>query len=78
MLRPSVLRILIAFLFFPLAAIQVVAAETFRIATYNVENYVAEAHGTRPAKSDDAKAEIRERILVITTKSGNLNDTQGK
>src|ERR1700722_15688333 len=41
------------------------AAETFRIATYNVENYIAEVRGTRPAKSEDAKAKIRESILVL-------------
>jgi hypothetical protein len=77
MIQISVLRIL-TFLLFLATTPHLPAAETFRIATYNIENYVAEARGTRPAKSEDAKAKIRERILVITTKSGNLNNTQGK
>ncbi len=42
------------------------AAETFRIATYNVENYLAQAgSGNRPAKSDTAKAKVREGILAL-------------
>lgn len=38
------------------------AAETFRVATYNVQNYLAAPVGTRPAKSEAAKAKIRESI----------------
>ena len=38
------------------------AAETFRVATYNVQNYLEAASGTRPAKSDAARAKIRESI----------------
>ena len=41
------------------------AAETFRIATYNVENYLLEPSGTRPAKSEAAKAKVRESILAL-------------
>ncbi|MDB6064936.1 MAG: Endonuclease/exonuclease/phosphatase [Pedosphaera sp.] len=41
------------------------SAEAFRIATYNVENYLDVAEGTRPAKSDAAKARIREGILAL-------------
>jgi len=37
-------------------------AETFRVATYNVQNYLEAPIGTRPAKSDAAKAKIRESI----------------
>src|SRR5580704_16027253 len=41
------------------------AAVTFRVATYNVENYLDEPSGTRPAKSDAAKAKVRESILAL-------------
>jgi len=40
-------------------------AETFRVATYNVENYLDEATQTRFAKSADAKAKVRENILAL-------------
>jgi endonuclease/exonuclease/phosphatase family metal-dependent hydrolase len=40
-------------------------AETFRVATYNVENYLDEATQTRPAKSAEAKAKVRESILAL-------------
>ncbi len=39
--------------------------ETFRVATYNVENYLDEATKTRHAKSPEAKAKIREGILAL-------------
>ena len=42
-----------------------VRAETFRVATYNVESYLDEPAGTRPPKSAEAKAKIREGILAI-------------
>jgi endonuclease/exonuclease/phosphatase family metal-dependent hydrolase len=41
------------------------AADTFRVATYNVENYLEQPSGTRPAKSDAAKAKVRESILAL-------------
>ena len=44
------------------AAWSLPAAETFRVATYNVQNYLAVSVGTRPAKSEAAKAKIRESI----------------
>jgi endonuclease/exonuclease/phosphatase family metal-dependent hydrolase len=40
-------------------------AETFRVATYNVESYLDEATQTRFAKSADAKAKVRESILAL-------------
>jgi endonuclease/exonuclease/phosphatase family metal-dependent hydrolase len=40
-------------------------AETFRVATYNVENYLAEATDTRSAKAAEAKAKVRESIRAI-------------
>lgn len=44
------------------AALTSAAAESFRVATYNVQNYISERSGTRPAKSELAKAKIRESI----------------
>ncbi len=41
------------------------AAQTFRIATYNVENYLDVASGTRPVKSEPARAKVREGILAL-------------
>ncbi len=41
------------------------AAETFRVATYNVENYLDEATQTRFAKSAESKAKVRESILAL-------------
>ena len=44
-----------------------VAAEAprFRVATYNVENYLDQAIGTRPAKSAVAKTKIREGLRAL-------------
>ena len=59
----------IRFFFFTLvvqlAAIRAGSGETFRIATYNVLNYLDAASGTRRVKSDEAKAKVRESILAI-------------
>ncbi len=44
----------------------VARAETFRVATYNVENYLDQPTETRRnAKSDAAKAKVRETILAM-------------
>jgi endonuclease/exonuclease/phosphatase family metal-dependent hydrolase len=40
-------------------------AETFRVATYNLNNYLDATTNKRPAKSEEAKAKIRESILAI-------------
>jgi endonuclease/exonuclease/phosphatase family metal-dependent hydrolase len=40
-------------------------AETFRVATYNVENYLDRATGTRKAKTVQSKTKIRENILSL-------------
>lgn len=45
--------------------IAIPAAEIFRIATYNVENYLDVASGTRPVKSEQARAKVRESILAL-------------
>src|SRR5439155_3736000 len=40
-------------------------AESFRVATYNLENYLDEPTQTRAAKSAEAKAKVREHILAV-------------
>ncbi|HOC54644.1 MAG TPA: endonuclease/exonuclease/phosphatase family protein [Verrucomicrobiota bacterium] len=40
-------------------------AETFRVVTYNVENYLDEATDTRFVKAADARAKVRESIRVL-------------
>ncbi|MBC8003244.1 MAG: endonuclease/exonuclease/phosphatase family protein [Opitutaceae bacterium] len=41
------------------------AAALFRVASYNLENYLDAAVGTRIAKNDEARAKIRESVLAI-------------
>jgi endonuclease/exonuclease/phosphatase family metal-dependent hydrolase len=43
----------------------IAAAETFRVATYNLENYLDQAAGARPAKSIEAKTKVRESIRAL-------------
>src|SRR5262249_28071705 len=40
-------------------------AETFRVATYNIENYLDAPTQTRSAKSAEARANVRDSILAI-------------
>ncbi|HMJ65172.1 MAG TPA: endonuclease/exonuclease/phosphatase family protein [Candidatus Binatia bacterium] len=41
------------------------AADLFRIATYNVENYLLHSNETRPAKTAEGRAKVREHLLSI-------------
>src|ERR1039458_5570261 len=41
------------------------AAETFRVATYNVESYLAEDTKSRAAKSAEARAMVRDSIRAL-------------
>ena len=41
------------------------AADTFRVATYNVENYLETATAARPAKSAAAREKVREGIVAL-------------
>ncbi len=41
------------------------SAETFRVAAYNVENYITEATDARSVKLADSKAKVRESILAL-------------
>ncbi|MGP8201291.1 MAG: endonuclease/exonuclease/phosphatase family protein [Limisphaerales bacterium] len=40
-------------------------AQVFRVATFNVENYLDTPSGQRPAKSSEGRARVRESILAI-------------
>jgi endonuclease/exonuclease/phosphatase family metal-dependent hydrolase len=42
------------------------AAESFRVATYNLENYLDAPAGSRPAKTTVAKSKIRESIRALS------------
>src|SRR4029434_2970483 len=59
------LHALIAFFFVCAAEGRVVAASTFRVATYNLDNNVDMSAGTAPAKSAESKAKIREAIRAL-------------
>lgn len=48
-----------------MAAVTAGGGEIFRVAEYNLENYLDAPAGTRPAKSPEAKAKIRESILAM-------------
>jgi endonuclease/exonuclease/phosphatase family metal-dependent hydrolase len=48
-----------------LASSNLAVAETFRVATYNLNNYLDAPVKGRKAKSEEAKAKVRESILAI-------------
>jgi endonuclease/exonuclease/phosphatase family metal-dependent hydrolase len=62
--RPDLLPVTCALLSL-LFCVGVSPAETFRVATYNVEGYVAEGTSTRQPKSPEAKAKVRESIRAL-------------
>src|SRR5690349_16317168 len=47
------------------AGIPTLAAETFRVATYNLENYLETEIKGRPAKSPESKIQVRHSILAL-------------
>jgi endonuclease/exonuclease/phosphatase family metal-dependent hydrolase len=47
------------------AATAALAAPRFKVATYNVENYLVEASGTRVPKPESHRAKVAETILAI-------------
>jgi endonuclease/exonuclease/phosphatase family metal-dependent hydrolase len=47
------------------AALTAHAAQTFRVGTYNVQNYLLEPIGTRPAKTEASRAKVRESIRAL-------------
>ncbi len=58
-------RFLIGSLSLALCSASVLAAQVFRVATYNLENYLAAPVGTRPAKPAPAKIKIRQSIRKL-------------
>lgn len=48
-----------------LAAFAAQGAQTFRVGTYNVQNYLLEPIGTRPAKSETSRAKVAESIRAL-------------
>jgi endonuclease/exonuclease/phosphatase family metal-dependent hydrolase len=48
-----------------LFAAALAGAETFRVATYNVEGYLEAATPTRPGKPAESKAKVRESIVAL-------------
>src|SRR2546421_7221171 len=65
MLRPQLSRLFLVFTVLLLFAGSAFAAETFRIATYNVENYLDTPTTTRNAKPVESKAKVCEAILFM-------------
>jgi endonuclease/exonuclease/phosphatase family metal-dependent hydrolase len=53
------------------------AAETFRVATYNLENYLDEPAGTRPLKTPEARAKIRESLRALNADVVALQEVGG-
>jgi len=60
--KPSRWRIAVFLLLLPSA---VIGAEVFHVAAFNIENYLDAPSGTRPAKSPEAQAKVRDSILAI-------------
>ena len=60
-------RLLLSLLGLPgwLFAASLPAAEVFRVASYNLNNYLEAPSGTRPAKSAESKAKIREGLRLL-------------
>jgi endonuclease/exonuclease/phosphatase family metal-dependent hydrolase len=61
----SISRRAICSLVIVLLGFQLQAAEPFRVVTYNIENFLDHASGTRPAKPAAAKAKVAEVILNL-------------
>ena len=66
-------------LLFLLLGARVFGAETFRLASFNLENYLDVREGTRPIKSPEARAKVRESIMagrpdvLVLQEMGTLN-----
>ena len=74
-LSRSVVAMVIGFCLFPLNAS---AAASFRVATYNLNNYLEVPAGTRPAKTSDSKAKIRESLRAINADVIALQEVGGR
>jgi len=59
------MRLSIYLVFSWLGICAVDAAELFRVATYNVENYILRSNETRSIKAPESRAKVREHLLAI-------------
>jgi endonuclease/exonuclease/phosphatase family metal-dependent hydrolase len=76
-LQPLAIGIIISlWLVAPLAGLAQ-GAEKFTVATYNVENYLLAASGTRPAKSSESQAKVRESIRAMAADVLGLQEIGG-
>jgi endonuclease/exonuclease/phosphatase family metal-dependent hydrolase len=57
------LRVMLGVALFGLGGVAGNAAQTFALATYNVENYLLEPAGTRPVKSEASRAAVGRTLL---------------
>jgi endonuclease/exonuclease/phosphatase family metal-dependent hydrolase len=48
-----------------LVSLPLSAADIFRVASFNVENYLDAPAGTRPIKSEESRAKVRESVLAM-------------
>jgi endonuclease/exonuclease/phosphatase family metal-dependent hydrolase len=72
------MRLLACITFFWLFAAWLGAAEVFRIATYNVENYLLKSNETRVAKSPESRAKVRDHLLAIRADVVALQEVGGR
>lgn len=70
-------HVLSVVLFVAAATDRAFGAPTFRVATYNLENYLDAPVGTRPAKSEAAKAKIRQSIRELNAEVLALQEVGG-
>lgn len=63
--RTQIIGVLCVCLIALVSSGSLLAAEVFRVATYNLENYLAMPSGTRPAKSPEGRAKIRESLRAL-------------
>jgi endonuclease/exonuclease/phosphatase family metal-dependent hydrolase len=59
------------------AVLSLAAAGTFRVATYNLNNYTDETVGARLAKTDAGRAKVRESIAALTAEVVALQEMGG-
>jgi endonuclease/exonuclease/phosphatase family metal-dependent hydrolase len=64
-LHPHLIRRLITLSTLALCSAAFARSETFRVATYNLEGYLDAPTQTRPAKSAESKAKVREYIRAL-------------
>jgi endonuclease/exonuclease/phosphatase family metal-dependent hydrolase len=61
-----------------LTALSLAAAETFRVATYNLNNYLLTPAGSRPIKTAESKAKVREALRAMNADVVALQEVGGR